>query len=142
MGAGLAASADGRKAGEPLADGISPVHGRDRSGPTALLNSAAKIDHFINSNGTLLNMKFHPTAVEGEKGEKSLETLLKTYFHAKGLHVQYNIVSSKKLRDAQKNPDKYRNLVVRVAGYSALFVGLDPDLQEDIITRTEIVEMA
>lgn len=141
MGMGMAASADGRKAGEPLADGISPVHGRDKNGPTALLNSAAKIDHFINSNGTLLNMKFHPSAVDGQRGEEALETLLKHYFYEKGLHVQYNIVSSKKLRDAQKNPDKYRDLVVRVAGYSALFVGLDPDLQEDIITRTEITEM-
>ena len=142
MGAGLGASADGRKAGEALADGISPVHGRDKNGPTALLNSAAKIDHFINSNGTLLNMKFHPSAVEGEKGESALKTLLKTFFNQKGLHVQYNVVSSKKLRDAQRNPDKYRDLVVRVAGYSALFVGLDPDLQEDIISRTEILEMS
>ncbi len=142
MGMGMAASADGRKAGQPLADGISPVHGRDKNGPTALLNSAAKIDHFINSNGTLLNMKFHPSAVDGEKGEAALEVLMKHYFYSKGLHVQYNVVSSKKLRDAQKNPDKYRDLVVRVAGYSALFVGLDPDLQEDIITRTEIIEMS
>ncbi|MGO2084016.1 glycyl radical protein [Vagococcus sp.] len=142
MGAGMGASADGRRAGEPLADGISPVHGRDKNGPTSLLNSAAKIDHLINSNGTLLNMKFHPSAVDGEKGEKSLETLLKTYFNSKGLHVQYNVVSSKRLRDAQKYPDKYKSLVVRVAGYSALFVGLDPELQEDIITRTEISELS
>jgi formate C-acetyltransferase len=141
MGLGMGASADGRKHGEPLADGISPVHGRDKSGPTALLNSAAKINHFINSNGTLLNMKFHPTAVDGEIGEKGLKILLKSYFYSKGLHVQYNVVSSKKLRDAQANPDKYKDLVVRVAGYSALFVGLDPDLQEDIITRTEITEL-
>jgi formate C-acetyltransferase len=142
MGYGLAASADGRKAREPLADGISPVHGRDTNGPAALLNSAAKLDHFISSNGTLLNMKFHPSAVKGEKGESSLEALMKNYFYSKGLHVQYNVVSSKKLRDAQCNPAKYRDLVVRVAGYSALFVGLHPVIQEDIITRTEIMEMA
>lgn len=141
MGLGMGASADGRKQGEPLADGISPVHGRDKSGPTALLNSASKIDHFINSNGTLLNMKFHPTAVDGQVGEKALKVLLKSYFHSKGLHVQYNVISSKKLHDAQANPDKYKDLVVRVAGYSALFVGLDPDLQEDIIQRTEISEV-
>jgi formate C-acetyltransferase len=142
MGYGLAASADGRKAREPLADGISPVHGRDTNGPAALLNSAAKLDHFISSNGTLLNMKFHPSAVKGEKGESSLEALMKGFFFSKGLHVQYNVVSSKKLRDAQCNPAKYRDLVVRVAGYSALFVGLHPVIQEDIITRTEIMEMA
>jgi formate C-acetyltransferase len=87
-------------------------------------------------------MKFHPSAVKGEKGESSLEALMKNYFYSKGLHVQYNVVSSKKLRDAQCNPAKYRDLVVRVAGYSALFVGLHPVIQEDIITRTEIMEMA
>lgn len=142
MGLGVGASADGRKAGEPLADGISPVHGRDANGPTALLKSAAKIDHLINSNGTLLNLRFHPSALEGSVGEDALIAALKSYFDLKGLHVQYNVVSSKKLREAQKNPDKYKDLVVRVAGYSALFVGLDPDLQEDIITRTEFSEVA
>jgi len=141
MGLGLGASADGRKAHQPLADGISPVHGRDVNGPTALLNSAARIDHLINSNGTLLNLRFHPSALEGEVGEMALIAALKSYFENKGMHVQYNVVSVKKLRDAQRNPDKYRDLVVRVAGYSALFVGLDPDLQEDIITRTEFEEI-
>ncbi len=142
MGIGVGASADGRKIGQPLADGISPVHGRDVNGPTALLNSASRIDHLINSNGTLLNLRFHPSALEGEVGEEALIAALKSYFENKGLHVQYNVVSVKKLRDAQKNPDKYKDLVVRVAGYSALFVGLDPDLQEDIITRTEFEEVA
>ena len=141
LGAVLGASPDGRKAGDALADGISPIHGRDLNGPTAVLNSASKVDHLINSNGTLLNLKFHPSALEGETGETALKAALKGYFSQKGLHVQYNVVDSKRLRDAQKNPDKYKDLVVRVAGYSALFVGLDPDLQEDIITRTEIEEI-
>lgn len=142
MGLGVAASPDGRKAGQPLADGISPVHGRDTNGPTALLNSASRIDHLINSNGTLLNLRFHPSALEGDVGEEALIAALKSYFENKGLHVQYNVVSIQKLRDAQRNPEKYKDLVVRVAGYSALFVGLDPDLQEDIITRTEFEQMA
>lgn len=142
MGYGRGASLDGRRAGEALADGISPMHGKDKNGPTATLNSAAMVDHLINSNGTLLNLKFHPSAVEGESGTRNLISAIKTYFDNKGLHLQFNVVSSKTLRDAQKNPNKYRGLVVRVAGYSALFVGLDPALQEDIIERTEITEMA
>ena len=142
MGYGRGASLDGRRAGEALADGISPMHGKDKNGPTATLNSAATVDHLINSNGTLLNLKFHPSAVEGESGTRNLISAIKTYFDNKGLHLQFNVVSSKTLRDAQKNPNKYRGLVVRVAGYSALFVGLDPALQEDIIERTEITEMA
>jgi len=142
LGMGVGASPDGRKAGEALADGISPVHGRDLSGPTALLNSAARIDHQISSNGTLLNLRFHPSALEGEAGEAALIAALKTFFDMKGMHVQYNVVSSQTLRDAQRTPEKYRDLIVRVAGYSALFVGLDPKLQEDIITRTEIEEVA
>lgn len=142
MGLGVGASADGRKAAEPLADGISPVHGRDVNGLTALLNSASRIDHLINSNGTLLNLRFHPSALAGEVGEAALIAALRSYFDMKGLHVQYNVVSSQKLRDAQRNPAKYKDLIVRVAGYSALFVGLDPDLQEDIITRTEFEEVS
>lgn len=142
LGAGLGASPDGRKSGEPLADGISPAHGRDINGPTSLLNSASKIDHIGSSNGTLLNLRFHPSALEGEVGEAALIAALKTYFDMKGMHVQYNVVSSQTLRDAQKYPEKYKDLIVRVAGYSAFFVGLDPKLQEDIITRTEIVEVA
>ncbi|MBP8983729.1 MAG: glycyl radical protein [Coprothermobacter sp.] len=141
MGYWRAASLDGRRAGEPLADGISPVHGKDKNGPTAILNSAAAVDHLINSNGTLLNLKFHPTAVEGDSGTRNLISAIKTFFDNKGMHLQYNVVSSKTLRDAQKNPDKYRGLVVRVAGYSALFVGLHPAIQEDIIERTEYTEL-
>jgi len=117
------------------------MHGKDKNGPTAVLNSAAALDHLICSNGTLLNLKFHPTAVEGDSGTRNLISAIKTFFDNKGLHLQFNVVSSKTLRDAQKNPDKYRDLVVRVAGYSALFVGLDPAIQEDIIERTEYTEL-
>lgn len=141
MGMGVGAAPDGRKVGEPLADGISPMHGHDRNGPTAVLKSAAKLDHLINSNGTLLNLKFHPSALEGHVGENAIIAAIKTFFDFKGLHVQYNVISSKKLRSAQKHPEKYKDLVVRVAGYSALFVGLDPALQEDIISRTEFAEV-
>ncbi|MGX7196557.1 glycyl radical protein [Enterococcus olivae] len=131
------ASADGRYAGEPLADGVSPTSGRDQSGPTAALNSVSKLDHHIASNGTLLNQKFHPSALQGETGLKNLSALVRAYFDQKGMHVQFNVISREKLRDAQKNPEKYKNLVVRVAGYSAHFVSLDKSIQEDIIARTE-----
>ncbi|GCF93131.1 glycyl radical enzyme [Enterococcus florum] len=133
------ASADGRYAGEPLADGVSPTSGRDQNGPTAALNSVAKLDHHIASNGTLLNQKFHPSALQGEEGLRNLSALVRGYFDQKGMHVQFNVISREKLIDAQKNPDKYKNLVVRVAGYSAHFVSLDKSIQEDIIARTEQV---
>jgi len=133
------ASADGREAGVALADGISPVHGRDISGPTAVLKSVAKIDHVIASNGTLLNQKFHPSALEGIEGNKNFMNALKVYFEKGGFHNQVNVVSADMLRDAQKNPEKYKSLVVRVAGYSAYFVRLGPVLQNDIIERTEFV---
>lgn len=139
MGLGTAASADGRYAGEPLADGVSPTSGRDTNGPTAALNSVAKLDHHIASNGTLLNQKFHPSAVAGEEGLRNLSALVRGYFEQKGMHVQFNVISREILMDAQKNPDKYKNLVVRVAGYSAHFVSLDKTIQEDIISRTEQV---
>lgn len=131
------ASADGRLAYEPLADGVSPVSGRDQNGPTATLNSVAKLDHHIASNGTLLNQKFHPSALAGEEGLRNLAALVRSYFDQKGMHIQFNVVSKEMLLDAQKNPEKYKNLVVRVAGYSAHFVSLDKSIQEDIIARTE-----
>jgi len=137
MGLGTGASADGRFAGEPLADGVSPTSGRDTNGPTAAMNSVAKLDHHIASNGTLLNQKFHPSAVAGEEGLRNLSALVRGYFEQKGMHVQFNVISREILQDAQKNPEKYKNLVVRVAGYSAHFVSLDKTIQEDIISRTE-----
>ncbi|WP_440897514.1 glycyl radical protein [Amphibacillus sp. Q70] len=132
------ASADGRYAGTPLADGVSPTSGRDQNGPTAALNSVAKLDHHIASNGTLLNQKFHPSALAGEEGLSNLSALVRGYFDQKGMHVQFNVISREILKKAQKNPEKYKNLVVRVAGYSAHFVSLDKTIQEDIIARTEL----
>ncbi len=137
MGADTGATPDGRKAGAPLADGVSPVSGRDQSGPTAAINSVAKLDHHIASNGTLFNQKFHPSALEGQSGLRNLSSLVRTYFDQKGLHAQFNVVSRDMLLDAQKNPEKYKNLVVRVAGYSAHFASLDKSIQDDIIERTE-----
>lgn len=137
LGAMTGATPDGRKAGLPLADGVSPVSGRDVKGPTAVASSVAKLDHHIASNGTLLNMKFHPSALEGEEGLRKLCSLIRGYFDQKGFHVQFNVVSRETLLDAQKNPDKYRTLVVRVAGYSAYFTALDKAIQDDIIARTE-----
>jgi len=137
MGAGTGATPDGRLGGTPLADGVSPVSGRDLAGPTAATNSVAKLDHHIASNGTLFNQKFHPSAMEGESGLRNLVALVRSFFDQKGMHVQFNVVSREKLLEAQKNPDKYKNLVVRVAGYSAHFISLDKSIQDDIIARTE-----
>ncbi len=137
MGKGTWATLEGRKTGESLADGISPGQGKDKNGPTAVLKSAAALDQFIVTNGTLLNMRFHPNAVEGREGTEKLRNLIQTYFDMKGMHIQLNIVSADTLRAAQKNPDEYKDLVVRVAGYSAFFVELFKDIQEDIIARTE-----
>jgi pyruvate formate-lyase/glycerol dehydratase family glycyl radical enzyme len=137
MGTHVGATPDGRKSKEPLADGVSPVRGADSSGPTAATNSVAKLDHFIASNGTLLNQKFHPSAVQGESGLKNLAALVRSYFDQKGMHVQFNIIDKDTLLAAQKNPDQYRDLVIRVAGYSAQFISLDKAIQDDIILRTE-----
>ena len=137
LGAQTGATPDGRLASTPIADGVSPAAGRDTNGPTAACNSVAKIDHFIASNGTLFNMKFHPSALQGQGGLESFISLIRGYFDQKGSHIQFNVVSRETLIDAQKNPDKYRSLVVRVAGYSALFTTLSRSLQDDIISRTE-----
>ena len=137
LGAQTGATPDGRLAFTPIADGVSPAAGRDVKGPTAAANSVSRLDHYIASNGTLFNMKFHPSALEGRSGLESFVALVRGYFDRKGSHMQFNVVSRETLRDAQKNPDKYRSLVVRVAGYSALFTTLSKSLQEDIINRTE-----
>ena len=139
MGSQTGATPDGRKAGEPLADGVSPVSGRDVNGPTAAANSVAMLDHSIASNGTLFNQKFHPSALSGQSGLEKLSALVRGFFDQKGMHVQYNVVGRETLLEAQKNPEAYKNLVVRVAGYSAHFVALDKTLQDDIIARTEQV---
>ncbi len=137
LGAQTGATPDGRLAKTPIADGVSPAAGRDVNGPTAAANSVAKLDHYIASNGTLFNMKFHPSALEGTAGLESFVALIRGYFDQKGSHVQFNVVSRETLIDAQKNPEKYKGLVVRVAGYSALFTTLSKSLQDDIINRTE-----
>lgn len=137
LGAQTGATPDGRLAHTPVADGIGPMQGRDTNGPTATANSVARIDHMIASNGTLLNQKFHPSALAGEKGLNDFESLIRTYFDRKGMHMQFNVVDKNTLIDAQKHPENYRHLVVRVAGYSALFTTLSKSLQDDIIRRTE-----
>ncbi|MDU2937672.1 MAG: glycyl radical protein [Enterobacteriaceae bacterium] len=137
MGTAVGATADGRLAGEPLPDGVSPSRGMDCSGPTAAANSVAKLDHALASNGTLFNQKFHPAALKGEDGLHHLAALLRGFFDQKGMHVQFNVVDRSILLAAQKEPEKYRDLVVRVAGYSAQFVSLDKSVQDDIIMRTE-----
>ena len=133
------ATPDGRKKGSPLADGVSPSGGVDVAGPTASVTSVAKLDHEVTSNGTLLNQKFHPSAVKGEEGLRNLVAVTETYFKNGGFHVQYNVIDRKTMEEAQKNPEEYSSLVVRVAGYSAFFTALDKSLQDDIMSRTEQV---
>ncbi len=137
LGAQTGATPDARFAFTPVADGVSPSAGRDTKGPTAACNSVAKLDHCIASNGTLFNQKFHPTALSGMAGLEKFVALIRGFFDKKGMHMQFNVVNRDVLLDAQKNPDNYKNLVVRVAGYSALFTTLSRSLQDDIIRRTE-----
>ncbi|MCR2045739.1 glycyl radical protein [Acetatifactor muris] len=137
LGAQTGATPDGRLAHTPVADGVSPSAGRDVNGPTAAANSVARLDHGIASNGTLFNQKFHPTALSGEKGLENFVALIRSYFDQKGSHMQFNVVDRETLLDAQAHPEKYAHLVVRVAGYSALFTTLSKSLQDDIIRRTE-----
>ena len=130
------ASPDGRRKGEPLSEGISPVQGADRQGPTAVLKSAAKMDH-VKTGGTLLNMKFTPSLLEGEGGIDSLHSLVRSYFKLDGHHMQFNVVTASKLREAKARPEGFRDLIVRVAGYSDYFCDLSEALQDEIIRRTE-----
>lgn len=136
------ASPDGRKANEPVSDCIGPVHtylgSHDISGPTAIAKSVGKLDHVRAGNGTLLNWKFTPACVSGETGRDNLIALVDEIISQKILHSQFNIISKETLIDAQKNPQKYKHLLVRVAGYSAYFVDLSPALQADLIARTEL----
>ena len=136
FGSVVGATPDGRKAREPLSEGISPVQGADRHGPTAVIKSAAKMDQ-AKTGGTLLNQKFTPSLLEGEKGLESLAHLIRAYFKLGGHHIQFNVVNAETLREAQKNPEEYQNLIVRVAGYSDYFNNLSKTLQDEIISRTE-----
>ena len=130
------ASPDGRNAWKVLSEGISPVQGADTNGPTAVIRSAAKIDH-IKTGGTLLNQKFTPSLLSTDEGCYSLVHLIRAYFRMDGHHIQFNVVNADTLRDAQKHPENYRDLIVRVAGYSDYFNDLGEDLQNEIICRTE-----
>ena len=133
------ASVDGRHRGDTLADGISPVQQYDTNGPTSVLTSVSCIPQINYPNGTLLNMKFHPSSVNGEDGVKKISQLIQTYFSMGGMEIQLNFISSDILRDARLHPGDYEDLVVRVAGFSAYFVELHPECQEDLIHRTELM---
>ena len=137
LGGQTGATPDGRYAHTPVADGVSPSAGKDVKGPTAAATSVSRLDHFIVSNGTLFNQKFHPSALSGREGLEKFVALIRGYFDQKGMHMQFNVVDRQTLLDAQEHPEKYKHLVVRVAGYSALFTTLSRFLQDDIIRRTE-----
>jgi pyruvate formate-lyase/glycerol dehydratase family glycyl radical enzyme len=142
MGTQVGATPEGRKAGEPFAEGgISPHQGRNTSGPTATLRSVSKLDHLKIRGGSVLNMKFNPDVFADEKKKVKFLSMLRTYCESGGYHVQFNIISGETLRDAQKHPENYKDLLVRVATYSAYFVELSPRMQEDIIARTEFEEV-
>ncbi len=136
FGSVIGATPDGRKAGKPLSEGVSPVQGADRNGPTAVLKSVAKMDH-ARTGGTLLNQKFTPQILAGDEGLSKLVSLIRTYFQLDGHHIQFNVVDAETLRAAQRTPDLYRDLIVRVAGYSDYFCDLATALQDEIIARTE-----
>lgn len=136
FGSVIGATPDGRKAGLPLSEGISPVQGADRSGPTAVIKSAARMDQ-VRTGGTLLNQKFTPKLLADEKGLNSLLHLIRAYFKLDGHHIQFNVIDAATLRQAQAEPENYRSLIVRVAGYSDYFNNLSKDLQDEIIARTE-----
>ena len=131
------ATPDGRKLGEPIADAMSPAQGRDKNGPTAVFISTCSFDHHRYLGGIALNLRMHPSVLSNEEGIAKLRDMTKTYFENGGLEVQYNVVDTDTLRAAQEEPEKHRDLVVRIAGYSAYFVELGRDLQNDIISRNE-----
>jgi formate C-acetyltransferase len=142
MGMAVGALPDGRRAGEPLSEGgISPYQGRNVSGPTATMRSVAKLDHIRLSGGSVLNMRFNPDILKDDAKMRKFVSLIRTYCESGGYLVQFNVVSSDMLRDAQRHPENYRDLLVRVATYSAYFVELSPRLQNDIIARTEFQEV-
>jgi len=131
----VGATPNGRRSGEPLSDGISPTQGADVCGPTAVLRSAAKIDH-VRTGGTLLNQRFLPSVLKGERDLEKVADLVRAYFRMNGHHVQFNVVDSDTLRDAQAHPERHRDLIVRVAGYSDYFHNLNKGLQDEVIART------
>jgi pyruvate-formate lyase len=136
FGSVCGATPDGRRAGTPLSEGISPVQGADRRGPTAVLRSAAKMDH-VRTGGTLLNQKLSPQLMDGPGGLETVVQLVRTYFKLDGHHIQFNVVDAATLQAAQQRPEEHRDLIVRVAGYSDYFCDLSTALQDEIIARTE-----
>jgi len=132
----LGATPNGRVAGKPISDGTSPSHGADRNGPTAVIKSLGKMDQ-VKSGGTLLNQRFLPDLLATKEDISKLVYLIRTYFKLNGHHIQFNIVDTRTLKKAQASPDDYRDLLVRVAGYSDYFVDLDEYHQQEIIERTE-----
>lgn len=132
----MLASANGRLAGKPLSEGISPEKGADQNGPAAVIKSASKMDH-LSTGGTLLNQKFTPSVVSGEAGLEMMAQLIRSYFNMDGHHIQFNVVDRATLIEAQKEPEQYKDLIVRVAGYSDHFRNLSKALQDEIIERTE-----
>jgi formate C-acetyltransferase len=131
------ATPDGRKAGEPLSDSVSPAQGTDVNGPTAAIKSVANLEHINFAQGTIFNMKMHPGPLESKAGMSKFANLIRTYFDLGGWEIQFNVVDAETLRDAQLHPENYKDLVVRVVGYSAFFTELDRAVQDDIISRTE-----
>ena len=136
FGSVIGATPDGRRARTPLSEGISPVQGADRHGPTAVIKSAAKMDH-ARTGGTLLNQKFTPQLLADDAGLDKLTQLIRSYFRLDGHHIQFNVVDVETLRRAQAHPEQHRDLIVRVAGYSDYFCDLSVALQNEIIERTE-----
>jgi len=142
MGQLVGALPDGRRASEPLSEGgISPYQGRNVSGPTATMRSVAKLDHVKVTNGSVLNMRFNPEILKDEKKVRGFASLIRAFCETGGFLVQFNMVDTGTLREAQKHPAKYKDLLVRVATYSAYFVELSPELQDDIIARIEFQEV-
>jgi formate C-acetyltransferase len=135
FGSVIGATAEGRLAWQPLSEGVSPVQGADRCGPTAALRSVAKMDH-ARTGGTLLNQKFTPQVLAGDEGLDKLTQVVRAYFRMNGHHIQFNVVDAATLRAAQRQPERYRDLIVRVAGYSDYFCDLSRALQDEIVART------
>lgn len=137
----VGATPDGRKAGQPITEGVSPYAGTDVKSPLAAMRSSAKLNHEVHTGGTLLNLRLSPDLVKNEKGQRELGNIIRTYFFLGAFHVQFNTLSTETLRKAQKAPDEYKDLLVRVAGYSTQFVNLSPEMQEAIIARTAHEQM-
>ena len=127
----------GRRAGLALANALSPCQGRDTTGPTALILSTTKLDHTMMGNGMVLDLKFHPSFFEDETRRLAFHALVESYFDMGGMEIQFNVISRETLLAAQRSPQDYRDLLVRVSGFSAYFIDLEPELQDEIIARTE-----